>query len=216
MKSTFSYVRNFSMISSILLLTISSVAQGYVVAGSKCYPSDSNGRPFGSEVNDTYCLAKYVVAGNRCYPADYKGVPYGQEVADGLCQERGGYDPRFPRLPNHGNEREGFGPHQGHHHGYHRGNGQGFDQRNPLACKISRDGHAAIYDLSRNKFVDKFYSKSIAQCEEVIRSSNFGLTCASSADGMSALYSIYEDRFVDEFYNRSPGDCLRKIQNPRW
>jgi hypothetical protein len=81
-----------------------------------------------------------------------------------------------------------------------------------LVCQTDPSGRAAIYNIDRSKFIDRFYAKSLEDCNRTVAASRRGLTCASNSDGRTAIYDVVNDRFVDQYYSKSLDECIQSIR----
>lgn len=85
--------------------------------------------------------------------------------------------------------------------------------RKRLICQTSGD-KAALYDLDAQKFIDRYYSKTLEECNQVKDASNRGLTCVSNS-GKHAIYNLNTDAFIDQYYSKSFDDCMKTLRRSR-
>jgi|GEM_PF-6437727 len=75
------------------------------------------------------------------------------------------------------------------------GGGNPTPQDRGLTC-LGQDNVYGVYDNDRNRFVDRYYAKSLNQCETTIANVRNNMICVSSLGGRFAMKNIVTDSYV--------------------
>lgn len=84
-----------------------------------------------------------------------------------------------------------------------------------LECRQGANGRFAVYDLDYFRFLDRFFMKSLRECQQSIREVNRGLFCSVGNNGNYAIQRVSDAQFIGQFYSIPFTQCLQALQGIR-
>lgn len=81
-----------------------------------------------------------------------------------------------------------------------------------LVCRSGSNGKFALYDNSRNRFLDDHYAKSSDECRRTTETSYMDLICAVGGNGKYAVRRISDAKFLSRNYSIDLNACMMSVQ----